>query len=79
MRFEIRCGCNPDKLIGWIDRPAGTGKEIQLDVVDKKRPHKINLSVETLTVGEVSKRVFMAGGIHIDVLRMVPGFKEAAG
>lgn len=87
MKLEIRCCCQPHKLLGWVDvdpNHAVEGRALRL-------PLKVSISdVQArvypflyLHVGRIAfpddrrgHLAIMAENVPIETLRLVPGFEE---
>jgi hypothetical protein len=88
MKYEVRCCCRPDKLLGWLGWPAvATSIEFTLrgavpcrftpaGVVTAK--DRIRLALKTVTHPDGRKyAVVNADGLPVETLRRVSGFVDA--
>lgn len=85
MRREIRCCCQPTKLLGWIDVPKetkclrfaiSTGLTKPTDEATLKIEHIILPLADIFNNGQCYK-AFKSEETPIETLRMIPGFVEA--
>lgn len=93
MRIEVRCCCNPVKLVGWIDIDAENKSYISIAVYPEtdtisilmdadlniSMPRQIDLRMEMYKPEDGSEPylALKAEDIPIETLRKIPGFIEA--
>jgi hypothetical protein len=89
--YEVRCCCQPKKLLGWLDIPAVSGNSVVLalsstctwdpaaaDITVGDAVRTVTLPIATIAVpGRGSYRAIKAEGVSMEVLRQVRGFTEA--
>lgn len=71
--LEVRCCCQPQKLLGWLPVPDARRKSVSFGAVVLPID-QINCEVAGV---EVSYRAVKADGAPLDLLRGIPQFKEA--
>jgi len=90
MKLEVRCCCDPMKLMGWIPVPY-EGQNIPRSIripllMERARPiaglatqnSDIVMLVERFAYGEAARALaFKADGIPVETLRRIQGFVEA--
>lgn len=91
MRVEVRCCCQPTKLLGWLDVPHElifAGNVIRFLIPPRadyaagvgttfKRQQRIGLPVEVLREGGQQWLALKSEETAIEVLRQIPDFIEA--
>lgn len=89
-RLEVRCCCQPRRLLGWLEvpdpgAPSVVVPVVSLNSVDGSPVQRPEPSFSTFTlplanlrdeVGHM-RRAVKAEGMSIETLRSVPGFVEA--
>jgi hypothetical protein len=88
MRYEVRCCCNPDKLLGWLDGPdnvrafmvGGYAVAVRnlgcFDLVDVEGSESADGSVLVERV-PIVKRAIPSDERPLEFWRALPGFEEA--
>jgi len=88
MRLEVRCCCNPGKLLGWLDVPDTTSPTFRFflqpppvprgSLTNCFRIEEVVLEIAYFYQKGVGERkAFKDNGLSIETLRRIPGFIEA--
>lgn len=89
MRYEVRCCCTPQKLLGWLEAPEGVrewnwplsepmpwNRITQLDQMTLP-VNRISLPIAPIFINGRQYLAVKAEGVEIETLRNVVGFIEA--
>ncbi len=89
MRVEVRCCCQPQKLLGWLDVPRDVrpGDSIRFPIVRvfgsalagtplRIQEHSVELPVAVFQDGSYEGIAFKSEETPIETLRMIRGFTE---
>lgn len=86
VRLEVRCCCQPKKLLGWLTVPDARCLSVSFCIPQRllartAKPVIVKLSLDQINCeidGElVSYRAIKAEGAPLKLLRKIPGFEEA--
>ena len=84
MRYEVRCCCSPQKLLGWAEAPEGAPTVTFLLAVSYNSSLDAGCATETITLpidriqvpGRPAYPAIKAERTSIETLRRIPGFIE---
>jgi hypothetical protein len=84
-RLEVRCCCQPRKVLGWLEVPehqVREGNSVRFTIPPTWRPERVLLAdtialpVATITEYGRDWLAFKAEGAPVERLRKLPGFME---
>jgi len=79
MKVEVRCCCNPERLIGWLEVPADRDMRFYTRAHWREAVTTVTIPIARIFIGARSYPAFKSNEVPMETLRMIPCFTENLG